>query len=250
MHEIDFLPIEYRQKHQRRQSQPWQLVSAVAIVGLVAAAFIGQRLNARHANEELAAIEPAYDAAVKLHQRVADGQKRLSNAKARAELITYLRHPWPRTQLLAALLGPLPDEIAFRQVHIARESSGVKSSYSGRSPADIKSAEEKRKSLAPAQRDLEDIGARVDPKKTVVVLTGTAKDSAALHRYLSDLDALDLFDKAELDSLSGVEGDQSAGEVQFRAVLTVLPGYGQPGCRPPANVADTTRPQAELQDKD
>ncbi len=32
MHNIDFLPIEYRQKHARRQSQPWQVIVAGAIV--------------------------------------------------------------------------------------------------------------------------------------------------------------------------------------------------------------------------
>jgi len=43
------------------------------------------------------------------------------------------------------------------------------------------------------------------------------------------LDAEDLFDKAELDSLSGIDGAKRGAAVQFRAVLTVRPGYGQPG---------------------
>jgi len=229
MHDIDFLPIEYRQKHQRRQSQPWQLVAAAAIVGLVATAAIGQRCHSRRASGELATIAPAYAAAVKLQNRLAEVQKELNRAKARAELNTYLRHPWPRTQLLSALLGPLPDEIAFLEVQIHRQASSVFSTKGVRPPADKKSEEEKLNLLPPAGRDLEKIRARVDPMQTVVVLSGRATESAALHRYLSDLDAEDLFDKAELDSLSGIEGDQRDAAVQFRAVLTVRPGYGQPG---------------------
>ncbi len=228
MQDIDFLPFEYRQRHQRRQSQPWQVVASAAIVALVAAAMIGQRWHARRVNEELAAIAPVYETAVKLQNRLAEVQKDLSRTKARAELITYLRHPWPRTQLLAALMGPLPNEIAFQQVQIIREA-GAASPNASRRVVDQKAEQERLKSIPPAERDLEKIRDRVDAMKTIVVLTGEAKDSAALHRYLSELDGVDLFDNAELDSLSEKEGEKREAAVQFRAVLDVRPGYGQPG---------------------
>ena len=47
MNEIDFLPIEYRQKHAQRQSQPWQVVASVAIIGLVAMAALTQNHRRR-----------------------------------------------------------------------------------------------------------------------------------------------------------------------------------------------------------
>ncbi|MBN1396024.1 MAG: hypothetical protein JW959_13460 [Pirellulales bacterium] len=228
MQDVDFLPIEYREKYQRRQSQPWQLVAAAAIVGLVAAAAVGQRLHLRRAEAELATIAPTYEAAVKLQNRLAEEDKKLDRATARAELIAYLRHPWPRTQLLAALLAPLPEEIAFQQVEIIRDRSPAASSNAVSSRTET-NEEENRDSLAPAERDMEKIRRRIDPMQTVVVLTGTAKDSAALHRYLSELDNANLFDKAELDSLSGAEDGEQGASVRFRAVLAVRPGYGQPG---------------------
>jgi len=229
MQDIDFLPIEYRQKNQQRQSEPWQLVVAAVIVALTAAAAIGQRTHSRRAVAELATIAPAYDDAVKLQSRLAETQKQLSRAKARAELYTYLRHPWPRTQLLAALLGPLPGEVAFQEVQILRQVATASTPTPSRSAAEIKSEAEKSKSLPPAGRDLEKIRDRADAMHTVVVLTGTATDGAALHRYLSDLDVEELFDKAELDSLSSTDNEKQRGAVQFRAVLSVRPGYGQPG---------------------
>ena len=134
MHDIDFLPIEYRRKHERRQSQPWLIVAATAVVGLVAAAAIVQHCRWRYVQGQLAAIQPAYETAVNLQDRLAEIQKRLGSVKAGAELYTYLRHPWPRTQLLSALLRPLPEEITFLQVQIFRQPAAGPAAP-GRGPA-------------------------------------------------------------------------------------------------------------------
>ncbi len=234
MQDIDFLPIEFRQKNQRRQSEPWQLIAAATIVALTAAAAIGQRTQARRAAEELATISPAYEAAEKLQARLAETQKQLSQSEARAELYTYLRHRWPRTQLLAAMLGPLPEEVAFREVQILRRPDAAATRTESRTAAEKKSEEQRLESLPPAARDLEKLRNRAESTQTIVVLSGIAADGAALHRYLSDLDNADLFDKAALDSLSGSDGANPRTEVRFRAVLTVRPGYGLPGGPRPA----------------
>ena len=228
MRDIDFLPNEYRQKHRRRRSQPWQIVAATAVIGLVIAAAVGQHLRLQRARAELDAVVPIYDSAVKLQNRLADVQSELMEARACAELYTYLRHPWPRTQLIAALLGPLPDEIAFLEVRIFRDIPKG-SSPAARTALESEAEKKARESLPPARRDLEYIRGRVDSAQTVVVLSGTATDSAALHRYLNTLDDIDLFDKAELDSLSGDEEENHDISVHFRAMLAVRPGYGQPG---------------------
>jgi hypothetical protein len=229
MHDIDFLPVEYRQKHARRQSQPWQAVVAIAIVSLVAAATLIQHYRRHSVQNELAVITPAYDAAVQQQNWLAEAQKRLKSAKACAELYTYLRHPWPRTQLLSALVTPLPETITLQQIQILREAPATASPTEIRPPVDQKAEEERLKSLAPAQRDLAKLTGRLDPLQTVVVLTGTATEIAALHRYIGNLDATDIFDKAELDCFNSIDNSKSGAVLQFRAVLAVQPGYGQPG---------------------
>ena len=229
MHDIDFLPIEYRQKHARRQSQPWQIVVAVAIVGLVAAAALAQQYRRHRAESDLAMITPVYDAAIDQQNRLAEVQKREQAAKAGAELYTYLRHPWPRTQLLAALMAPLPDAITLQQIHILRETPTGGPPAAAGPPVDKKTEEEQLKSLPPAQRDFLKLTDRLDRLQTVVILTGTATEAAALHRYIGDLDATDIFDKAELDCFNSIDNNKSGAVLQFRAVLAVQPGYGQPG---------------------
>jgi hypothetical protein len=124
------------------------------------------------------------------------------------------------------LLSPLPAELTFLQVQIFRQPAAV--GQVGNLPHD-KSEEEKLKSLPAAGRDLAALRARLDPLQTVVVLGGTATESAALHRYLGVLDATDIFDKAELDCFNSVDNSPGGTTLQFRAVLAVQPGYGQPG---------------------
>jgi hypothetical protein len=220
MTDIDFLPLECRRQCQQRHARQWQIVALTAVFGLVAAAAITQHHHWRRAQADLAAITPAYEAAVHLHSRIAGVQEQLSRARARAELCTYLRHPWPRTQLLAAMVGPLPEEITLQQVQILREPAEAAA------PADKKTEDAALISLSPAGRDLAKLRDRIDPMRTVVILNGMAAETSALHRYLGKLDATEIFDRAELDWFESGEG---GAPLRFRVVLSVQPGYGQAG---------------------
>jgi hypothetical protein len=229
MQEVDFLPVEYRQRHAQRQSQPWQIVAAVAIVTLMSVAAIAQYHRQRAEDRDLFVILPAYTEAVNQQNRLAASQKRAQATKAAADLYTYLRHPWPRSQLLSSLVAPLPESITLQQIHIVREAPASRPATDAQPPLDKKAEEEMLKSLPPAQRDLLQLADRIDRLQTVVILSGAATDAAALHKYIGDLDATDIFDKAELDCFNSVEGNKGGPVLQFRAVLAVQPGYGQPG---------------------
>ncbi|MCE5303737.1 MAG: hypothetical protein LLF97_11620 [Planctomycetaceae bacterium] len=229
MQEIEFLPLEYREKHARRQSRPWQIFAAMAIVGLMAAAASVQYELRHELRSELAVVSPVHEAAVDQSHRLADAQSRLKLARGRAELYTYLRHPWPRTQLLAALVERLPNAITLQQIQVVRETAAARPTSDRRSAAERKADAERLKSLGPADRDLAEIAGKLNPMTTVVVLSGVTTDAIALHHYMGELDATDVFDKAELDCFNAVEAGQGGVALQFRAVLNVLPGYGQPG---------------------
>lgn len=228
MQDIDFLPNEYRQRHAQRQSQPWQIFVAAAMLGLLVIAAGAQQYRRHALRNDLKTLDPAYETAMKQKTRLEQLQKQYQTAKASAELYTYLRHPWPRTQLLSALVGPLPEAVTMEQLQIMRES-GAAAPVDSRSPADKKAEEDRLKAAPPAQRDLTKLSAKVDPIETVIVMTGTTTDVAALHRYIAALDAMEIFDKAELDSVNSMETGKGQGAIQFRAILTVQPGYGQPG---------------------
>ena len=236
---IDFLPAEYRQRVRQRQSQLWRIVVAAAMIVLVAAAAITQHCHRRRVRADLAEVTPAYAAAVALQSRLTDVQRQLDQARACAELYTYLRHPWPRTQLLVAIIEPLPDEITLQRVQILREPADA------RPPVEGKPQEAAIASLLPAQRDLAKLRDRMDPTRTIMILTGTAAGSSTLHRYLGELDATEIFESAELKRFESVAGGRS---LRFQVVLGVQPGYGQlggpagPDTKPRPLVAPTRQP--------
>lgn len=227
MQDIDFLPVHYRQKRVQRQSQPWRVFAVAVFAALLAAAVFNQQGRSRRAETELAAIMPQYDLAVGQNRKLAGLHDKLSPARNTAELSTYLRHPWPRTQLLAAVLAPLPDGISLDQIHVTADTPQNRPRPERRFRAESEPQDDQLDKLPPAARDLIRLRDEFDKTGTVVLLSGTTGESAAVHRYLGELGGSDLFAKAELDSLDSPE-DGRAGTLQFRATLTVRPGYGQP----------------------
>lgn len=226
MHEIDFLPAEYRQKDAQRQSKPWRVVVVGVFVAVIGFAAAGQHRRRAMLEDELIAVGPKYEAIVKVGQEVEALQQELDLAAADAELFTYLRHRWPQTQILDALLDPLPDEIAFEQLAIHRESPGRSRSGRPLSRAEREDQAQQLASLPAAAADLARLRQQYDRLETVVTVTGVTSQSAALHRYLGDLNQVDLFSKTELDT---IESEAGTPELRFSLSLRVRPGYGQPG---------------------
>jgi Tfp pilus assembly protein PilN len=234
--EIDFLPAEYREKRVRLQMQPWRLVVSTGLLALVALTAGIQHQRRQHAAEQLASIAPQYEAALKESTRYGQLQTQLAVARAEADLFTYLRYPWPRTRILDAILAPLPEEICLEELQIYQEANRERS---GREPVD-KTAEQKRKKMPPAVRDLVQLRQQYDKQQNLVVLTGTTREMAALHRYLGELAKMPLFAKAELASIETdtKSAKQADEQHRFSATLIVRPGYGQPGGPTPK---DTTQ---------
>jgi Tfp pilus assembly protein PilN len=227
MHDIDFLPIEYRQQHARRQVQPWRVVVVIVFLGLLTAATFAHYHQRWQTDKQLAAIVPCYESAVQQNHLLAETQSQLQTMQSTAELFTYLRHPWPRTQMLAALRAPLPKEITLSQLQILRENPAEQTPAQQR-PPDKKTEEEKLGKTPPAQRDLQRFRDELDKARTLVRITGTSSDTGALHGYLGALGKSDLFAKADLRSIESIEGKQGT-TCRFQAMLVVRPGYGQPG---------------------
>ena len=228
MNDIDFLPDQCRQRHQRRQSQPWRIVVVAAFVALVASAAFSHPQHRKQAEADLELIIPQYDRAVDRQNELSKVQSELKTARDRAELFTYIRHPWPRTQLLAVLIDPLPEEVTLNQLQITREipqNRGSSKQRRGKKQADIKDDE---KSLPPAAADLKRLQDEFDDTITVVLISGTTDNSVALHRYLGTLDDSVLFAKAELESSETID-DNNARAEEFQVKLIVRPGYGQKG---------------------
>lgn len=233
MNEIDFLPLEYHQKSADRRQRPWRTVVVLAFATLLGAATMLDFQRRQRLRNDLETIRPQYEKAVAQMARLGELQLQVRSARAESDLYTYLRHPWPRTQILAALLAPLPEEIVIEELKIHQERSPTSDATGSTAKPEVKRLDPKAEEaelakLPPAARDLKRIRAESDAKHTVVILTGQSSESATLHHYLGELGKNDLFRKVQLRSFETTKSEQGP-TLRFVAVIIVRPGYGQPG---------------------
>jgi len=227
MQDIDFLPSEYKHLHTRRQRQSWHVLVIVISIGLIAVGTTHQVCRRSSLNCQLEITLPHYNAAKAKAQRLVEMQDHYKRTTADAELITYLRHMWPRTQILSALIEPLPKDITLDEIKIAREHSRSADQKKYIPIAQQKAQEESSANVLPATRALEKLRSEMDPLKIVAIISGVTNDSVALHNYLAFLGQSNMFFQAELRSFE-IDSRDKNGKLRFSAVAIVRPCYGQP----------------------
>ena len=231
MLKIDFLPSRFRQETVHRKANVWRILVAVLFAAVLLASAVYQQLLRRGTERDLARVGEAFEQANALASRLAALQGRLREADAEADLLTYLRHPWPASQLLAAALAPLPDCLTLDEIHLIRDQPS--SSESGATvvmvpPRAATSGDgtEKKKGT-PAQRAAAVLRKEYDCRPVVLIMSGLTSDTASLQRYLVTLGEVHLFSKVELTSLEA-PGGENAHKLHFSARLVVRSGAGQP----------------------
>ena len=108
MKDIDFLPSGYRQQHSNRNVRAWRFVVVASFLAMLSAASLVQYYRLCRARICLEHVTTQHDEAKNQNLQLTRLQSELKEVNCDAELFTYLRHPWPRTQILAAILTPLP----------------------------------------------------------------------------------------------------------------------------------------------
>jgi len=225
MSDIDFLPSSYRQMTVHRKANVWRLLACGVFVAMIGFSGIYQHLLRREALADLARTGPLYDQAQALTQHQAELKRQLQLATTEAELFTYLRHPWPATQVLATALSPLPDCITLHQIRLFQDQAPL-TAAAAQPPAQTPKTPSEPEPAA--LRDLRQLRQDNDSRPRVLILSGVTTDTAALQQYLLILGTSELFVKTELGSLETDTADHQ-GSMHFTARLVVRPGYGQPG---------------------
>lgn len=234
---IDFLPAEYRQQTDKRKGMPYRLIIVAICAVLVGLAQTAQTYFARRAKAELAEVNPQYDMVLKLNAQLSDLQTKAQNVRAAADLHAYLRHPWPASQLLAAIYACVPEPITLNELRIRRDASRGNQGPA-RSLAERQAEEQAQAKLPPAMRDLKSLRDAFDRSTTTIQLTGITDSGPAVHRFLAELAENDLFTKVVLLSMENA-GAESGDRLRFSATIEVRPGYGQPGGPPLAKSPPT-----------
>lgn len=241
MQSIDFLPQRYRDASAQRKRKLWSVVVVVVYAGLLCTSGSLQRGRQTSLRRELAAAQQQQTLVMGHQTRLAAIQADLKQAEARANLIAYLRHPWPRTQILAAVVTPLGEGLSLDELHIERQE-GVRAARPRIAPANP--AEAKPDNRAAAQRDLESLRDACDASPVVVTIKGSAEDVSLVHMYLGRLGTDAIFSRVDLMNIDGQDPrQQRSAACRFTARVVVRPGYGQPhGPSPIAAVTQAGKP--------
>jgi len=238
MHELDFLPAGYRESNARRFHRVWHSILASLLAACCAAATAFQLWQAHEIRQEIADIQTAYDDTAAIATRLEQARARLEVERVEARLITYLAHPWPKSQVLDAVIRPLNEAITLDEIRVFREPLVAGGAQPRKGPAPVAAA------LAPTpaargtavDRDLAQLQADFDTTRLVVHLSGVTHEGIDLYQYIAALAQNPLVEKAEVTSLESNNKHDAPGIKslnKFQARVSIRPGHGQPnGPRP------------------
>jgi Tfp pilus assembly protein PilN len=223
---IDFLPARYGEQNSKRRAHLYRGVVVLVFATVLGTSCYFQYQMYDAARRDLAAAEPAYADAQQATLELAAAQKLLLSAEQQAEFLTYLRHPWSRSQLLSALVEPLPETLTLRTLSLSYQADQKKQNSTA-SPGPSESQPAAASQPPALVRGLKKLRDDCDSSQLVIVLTGVTSETAALHQYLAALAASESFSSVDLGSIESGSGKSSATS-QFTVRIVVRPGYGQP----------------------
>ncbi len=226
MHDIDFLPIEYRVANSQRRTHMWRVVVVAMGLGCLIAGASYDQFQRNLLKSQLTAAQKRYQSGQLLGQKIARLESQLFAEQDEAALYAYLEHPWPRSRIIAEIVKPLPKDIYLERLTIEYRAGpkAVTRRDSVRAPK--APATEETKSARPAREDLDLLRGQYDEQDLIVTISGLIDDEASLHNYLARLELSEWFTSAELDDIQRDERD-GLQYSRFRVELTVRQGYGQ-----------------------
>jgi hypothetical protein len=231
MKTIDFLPEIYRQRDALRRARLWWGIVVVIFSGAIGASVLAQAWLRHGLHEQLDDLTPQYAAAQTQVLELSMLQTQIQRAGHEASLYTFLENPWPRTQILAEIVRPVPDTIRLTQIHLAEEEQARTAIYSG--PRNTKAEEEAAAKASAPEKDLAKLQDENERRQTTIEIDGHTADVPRLHEYVGDISRSPLVAGATIKSLEAATANH-AGRTRFTLRLLVRPGYCQRGGDPAA----------------
>ncbi len=225
MKNIDFLPEIYTQNRVQRRAQAWWSMIAAAFAAMVLLAATTQWMMRRSIEQALAQLEPKHAEALSRQLQLQDIRQEIERAEEIADLYAYLAHPWPRSQLLAHVIRPLPDSVRLTEITIAHEALPAGPPLTP--AASLKTGT--KQTFAPAKIELALLRAECDGRQTVLTLVGSAATLSELHAYVAELGRSPLIAAAHVKGVETAATGNVVGESHFHVHVAVKPGYGQDG---------------------
>ena len=242
MKSIDFLPDIYRKREAMRLARVWWGIVVLVFGGAIGSSTAAQLWLRHSLQQQFDDLTVPFETSQAQVRELSDLQAQITKLGQEASLFTYLEHPWPRTQLMAEVVRPLPEAIRLTQFYIHEEEMVRAVSQAG--PRRQSPEEEAAAKLQQAEQDLNRLQDEADHRQTVIELDGSTADVARLHEYVIELNRSPLVEAANIKSLEAAV-DKQRGQTQFTLRVVVRPGYGQRGYEGPPAANPVTPPHLQ-----
>jgi hypothetical protein len=240
MKNLDFLPEIYKQQGELRRARVWW-GAVVVIFGTAIGLAAGTQFWLRHSiQRQLDELEPQFVQAQKQTQELSGLNAQIVKAGRSAGLFTFLEDPWPRTQVLAELVRPLPKSVQLTRIQIGEEEIVRAAQSNGSARRRGRAEEEDGPKLSPVEQDLAQLRADAEKRQAFVDLEGQTQDVTELHAYVAEIGRSALFASAQIKSLEATPGDTLPIQTKFTVRVNVRPGYAVSGGGPTAPPASVT----------
>jgi Tfp pilus assembly protein PilN len=240
MKTIDFLPDIYRQREALRRARLWWGLVVIVFSTAIGASTLAQAWLRHSVQHHLDSLTADFAAAQTQVQELSTLQAQIARAGHEASLYVFLESPWPRTQLLSHVVGPLPDCIRLTQIHIAEQESARSAIQAG--PRNTKLEEEAASKATGPEKDLARLQEENDRRQTTIEIEGFSTDVPRLHEYVKAISQSPLVADARINSIEAAANQ--AGKTRFTVRLLIKPTYCQQR-HEPASVA-SERPANRL----
>ena len=222
MQTIDFLPEHYRERRKQRRVRWWWALIVCLFGGIVLASGSLQWINVQRVKRELHLLEGQCQSFRQLDQQLLELEAKVATLSHSANLYTFLKHPWPKTQILAAVVHPAPKELQLTSIRIS-EALVAKKPAANVSPE--AGPAEAVKPAHPAVADLQQLHDAHETQRIVVAIDGTVHETETLHTYLEALGSQPLVAEARLNSLE-TRKLETHSCVVFQLQITIKSSYG------------------------
>lgn len=215
---IEFLPKKYQEQRVRRGWNLSRLMVFASLLVVMLAVSGTQLLQLQNARMRCAVLTAPHDDVIKQRRQVALNQGKLVGLQDQARLLTFLGHPYPKSQVLAAVTNPLPRYVRITSLRIDRPTR----------PRDDYAKNEADDERGPGSPFLQDLKAMVEECRMhniVVKIEGTTSDSGLLYAYLAELHTHPLVEAAMIESIDPERLADGTEQSRFTAVVNIDRGY-------------------------
>ena len=229
MKNIDFLPDVYRQRRILRHARHCWMAVAMLFGLAIAGAASGQWYFRCSLAAQLQVVEPQLAISQQRQAEITQLEESQKRTEELAALYLYLEHPWPRTQLLAAVARSLPPSIQLTDLRMLEQadSGTVARGEGGDTNRSIGEGEKAEKPTPTSVLSM--LRAEHDRQVLILELSGQAANSKELHEFVDSLAKSPLIASASLKGLEAGGEAMEKGASKFHVRAVVRPGYGQPG---------------------